>query len=441
MTTAEQQPITPVRTALRLRGGARGGMLTSGIGLIAGRVASMALGFLAWLVAARLFAPAEVGVASGLVAAMMLCVQLALLGIGSAAIASYPRHGAAPARIVNTGATAVALTALVTGAAVIGLGAVAFDELGVIATPPYAAAFLAMTVFGTANVFFDHVSIALHRGDQVLVRNATFGVVTVAAPLGLSAVIPDGGLVVVVGWALAGAVACLLMMGQLMRAIPGYRPRLTLDRALGRDLVATGVPNWLLTLTERAPALLLPVLVAELFSPTTNAFWYAVWMMAWVTLIIPISLGQALFAETARHPEQARGAVTRSIRGSLALGLAGAAAMAVLAEIALGLLGPAYATAGALALRILVLTVVPFTLIQAYYAISRARGELREPIAVGAVTGLAAVVAALAAGASFGLVGMAAGWLAVHAAAGVWAAIRIRSLAGAAPLRVPATAA
>src|SRR5215208_5576074 len=51
------------------------------LALIAAKVSTMALGFLFWLAAARLFEPSEVGVAAGLVAAMMLCTQVALLGL------------------------------------------------------------------------------------------------------------------------------------------------------------------------------------------------------------------------------------------------------------------------------------------------------------------------------------------------------------------------
>ena len=51
----------------------------------------MSLGFFSWLLAAHLLARADVGLAGGTIAAMMLCAQIALLGIGSAVIAEFPR--------------------------------------------------------------------------------------------------------------------------------------------------------------------------------------------------------------------------------------------------------------------------------------------------------------------------------------------------------------
>jgi O-antigen/teichoic acid export membrane protein len=424
---------------LRQAGRGEAKVLISGMGLIAGRVASMGLGFIAWLVAARVFPPSEVGVASGLVAAMMLCVQIALFGIGSAAIAAYADHHGSPSRLLNTGATAVVVTSAVIGLVFIGLAAVAFDELRVVVVPAYAVAFMAMAVFGTLNTFYDHASIALHRGDQVLVRNAAFGLVSILGVLVLPRLVEvSGSLVIVASWAAAGLVACLLALVQLRRSVPSFRPQAAIDVPLAGALVRTGVPNWLLTLTERAPALILPILVTELLSPTTNAFWYAVWMMGWVVLIVPISIGQTLFAEASQRPRAIASAVRRAVRSSLAIGVAAAIVLAILAEVALGLLGEAYAAAGVLSLRVLVLSVVPYTLTQSYYAVCRARGALGEAIVVGMIIGVAALGITLVGGSLGGLVGMAVGWLAVHVLAGLWAALRIRTLIAAQPIEATA---
>jgi hypothetical protein len=75
------------------------------LALITAKVASLGLGFLAWVVAARLFPPAQVGLASAAVAAMMLCVQLALLGVGSSLISLYPAHSRAPALLLDSAAS------------------------------------------------------------------------------------------------------------------------------------------------------------------------------------------------------------------------------------------------------------------------------------------------------------------------------------------------
>lgn len=390
----------------------------------------MALGFLAWLVAARLFSPADVGLASGTVAAMMLCVQLAMVGIGSAVIALYPRYARHPGGFLDSAFITVTVASVVVSLAFLALARGIFSELDLIATVPVLAlAFVAMTVFGAVNVLLDNVSVAQRRGGQVLGRNIAFGIVTVAVPLAFASLVGGRGAWLILGaWAVAGLTACTIGAAQLRRTVDAYRPRLRVDGPLVRGLVRTGLPNWLLTLTERGPALVMPVLVTELISPATNAFWYAAWMMAWVVMIIPVSVGQTLFAEAAREPARSAQATRHGLATSLGLGLAAALAMIVLARVALGLLGPAYAEAGDNALRILVITVVPFSVTQAYYAVCRARGRLREAIVVGSVSGLVAVVATISAGLGGGLAEMALAWLLVQSGAGAWAAVRLVAL-------------
>jgi O-antigen/teichoic acid export membrane protein len=405
---------------------ARTSVFISSLALIAARVASMGLGFLAWVLAARLFPPAEVGIASALVAAMMLCVQLGLLGIGSAVVALLPSHRHAREQMVDVGATVVVLSVLGVTLGYFVVALTLLNQLSIVVAPAYAIAFLAMTIFGTLNTYYDYVSVALRRGDQVLVRNIAFGVVTIAM-LAISASLlagAPGSLMILVAWASAGLAACTIAAVQVARALT-RRPAARWDLSLAGRLVRVAFPNWLLTLAERAPALAMPVLVAEILGPTTNAFWYAAWMMGWVVLIIPISIGQSVFAEVSRDPANARSSVLHGLRSSFTVGVPAALGLAVVAELALRLLGAQYAAESTPALRVLVISVVPVTLIQAYYAVSRARGGLTEAIAVGALGGGASVAVALAAGLVGGLLAMAAAWLVAQSIIAIWAAVRL----------------
>ena len=405
--------------------------IVSSAGLIAGRVASLGLGFLAWLVAARLFPPSEVGLASGVVAAMMLCVQIALFGVGSALISVLGAYRQRVSPLINTAGTSVIGLSVVAALLFLLLARSAFHELNVVVgVPILAVAFLAMTIFGAVNVLFDNVSVAIRRGDQVLTRNLLFGLVTIGVPLALASSMGGrGSWLILLAWTLAGLVACSIGVVQLRRSLPEYRPGIVIDRSLTAELVRVGLPNWALTMTERGPALLMPVLVTELISPTVNAYWYAVWMMAWVVMIIPVSAGQTLFAEAARDPANAARAIRHGIATSLGLGVPAAIAVVVLANVALSLMGARYAAAGDLALRILVLTVLPFTVIQAYYAICRARRQLGEAVVVGTVSGIAAVTAALLAGFVAGLAAMATAWVVVQSVAAAFCGLRLLAFA------------
>ncbi len=402
-------------------------MLLNSVSVMGGKAGTMGLGFLFWLLAARQFSPEQVGLAAAAVSAMMLCTQLALVGVGSGVITHFPRHSGEPAKLLNTAFSIVLATSLVTACGFLLLSSSVLSELRIVTSMlVFTLLFVLMSVLGTFGILLDQVSIALRRGDQVLSRGIAFGATTVL----LIAVVPRvtdtrSALSIFLPWVVAGAVTCAIGALQLSRALAGYRYGLQTERNLAGSLLRVGLPNWALTLTERAPGLVLPIVVTELLSPAANATWYAVWMMAWVIFIIPISVGLALFAQAAHHPDSLRSVVLHGIRYSLGIGIPVAAALALLAPFALSLLGPSYAEGGATPLRILVAGVVPLAFVQAYFSVCRARQKLAEAVRMGAVGGVASVAAAAAAGATSGLTGMAIAWTVVQLLIGIWALWRL----------------
>jgi len=406
-------------------------MTLSALALVAAKVGTMGFGFLAWIVAARLYPANEVGLASGAVSAVTLCAQIALVGVGSAVITLLPSHIDRPARLLDTSVSVLTLTAAAAALAFILFAGSVLHELRVVAADPfYALLFVALAITGTLGVLFDQVSTARRRGDQALIRAVAAGVVTLLAVLIIARSLGGGSSRdIFAAWVLGGLVTWSIGLVMIRRAVSGYRYRPILARSLAMELSRVGLPNYFLTLTERAPGFVLPIVVTELLSPADNAHWYAAWMMAWVAFVIPIQVGMTSFAEIAREPTRAGRIIGHGIRTSLAVGIAGAFATAVLAGPLLGLLGSGYSAAGAFPLRILVIGIVPLTFVQAYFSYCRARRRLGEALALGTANSVASIAAPAVAGVAGGLVAMAIAWLGIQAISAIVAATRLRRLA------------
>ena len=194
--------------------------------------------------------------------------------------------------------------------------------------------------------------------------------------------------------------------------------------------MTTGLANHVLTLAERVPGLVLPIVVIELLSAKANAYWYIIWMSALVVYITPQSVGIALFAEGAHRPEVMSNATAKALRVSLIFGGGCAVVLALLANPMLHLIGEGYEQAGAVPLRILLLGVIPMAFISAYYGRCRARGRLGEAIATGILGGLAGIIVTAMAGVRYGLPGMAIAWVSVLTGMSGWAAMRLWAARG-----------
>ena len=399
------------------------------VALIVAKFGAMGLGGVFWLLAARVATPAEVGLAAGAVSAMILCTQVAILGFGSAVILHLRSHAERLSVLLNSALSLVVGTSVVLSVGFLVIAGVVLDQLGVVAhSALFAALFITAAVTGTLGILLDQTNTALRRGDQALVRNIVFGVTTLLGLVGVALVGSRVAAVAVFApWAAAGVVATAVGIQQLRRSVQGYRPRASVDVPLSRRLVQSALPNYVLSLADRAPALALPVVVTELLSPEANATWYAVWMVAFVVYTIPVQLGLTVFSEIARDPASEARAVRRGIRTSLAFALPAAAVVALAAHPLLGLLGEHYVAGGVTPLRLLVLGCIPLTFVQAYFASARARGRLREAIAAavsGAVVAFAAAAVAAVAG---GLTAMAGAWLAAQVPLALWAGWRLHS--------------
>jgi glycosyltransferase involved in cell wall biosynthesis/O-antigen/teichoic acid export membrane protein len=405
----------------------KGAMGGDAIGLIIGRMASLALGFLFWLVAAHVATPEQVGFTAGVVSAMMLCTQFAQLGTGQAFIKLYPRHIRNPAPLLDSVLSMAMIGAVGSALVFLLFARTMFTQLDHVAHDPvWAAAFVVLSVCGTAQIVFDQISMGLERGGQVVTRNVACGLLTLA-PL---AVLPALGVGVsrlglFLAWVAGGVATVTFGLWQLWKSCRGYLYRPRLVGSLVPAMLVTGIGNHTLTLCERVPGLVLPIVVTELLSPQANAYWYVIWMSAWVVFITPLSVGVALFAEGSHRPKAMSGSTTQALRISLILGGGGAALLWLLATPVLDLLGHEYAQAGSTPLRILLFGVIPMAFTSAYYARCRAQGRLGEAIPTGILGGLAAIAVTAMAGVEYGLAGMAIGWVGVQTVIAGWAGMRL----------------
>ena len=199
----------------------------SALALVAAKVGTMGFGFLAWIVAARLYPAHEVGLASGAVSAVTLCAQIALIGVGSAVITLLPGHIGRPARLIDTSVSLLMLTGAATALLFLLFAGNVLQELRVVAADPvYAVLFVVLSVGGTLGVLFDQVSTARRRGDQVLIRGVAAGVVTLIAVLLIGRWLGGGtSRDIFAAWVLGGLVTWSIGLVALSRALPGYRYR------------------------------------------------------------------------------------------------------------------------------------------------------------------------------------------------------------------------
>jgi O-antigen/teichoic acid export membrane protein len=397
----------------RLRGLSASSLARNSTHLMLATGVNLALGYVYWVVAARLYSAHDVGVAGALIAAFSLAWVVSSLGVANFVVQTMSRRasGREWSSTVNAAVLAACIAGLLAGVALIAVGLVLGSSAGLPARDPrYILAFVVGLLATIATDITDKAFIGERRSGRVLVRNLVFSagkVILLAVPVFTSA----HALGLAWTWVFASLGSLLVSIWLLRGLDRGYRAsaqgtlsllRPTLHRAVGHHLVSIG---------NLAPGFLLPLLVAGLLSATQSAYFFTTWRVGSVFFIISAAVGTSLFADASRPDAD----LVRSVRASvklIAFLLVPAVAFCALAgKPILGILGHEYAQHGYTLLLVMIVAAIPDAVTNVYVAVLRVHRRLRFAAYLTNGMACASVLFAILLMEPYGIAGAGAGWL------------------------------
>jgi O-antigen/teichoic acid export membrane protein len=335
-----------------------------------------ALGLGYWLLAARIYDPAEVGRQSAQNQAMMFLGGLTALNFILMRFIPEmgPRTRALALRTYLAGALAAATLAagfLLT----LRFWGPSFSRL---ATPTHGLFFVLAVVSWSLFTAQDGLLTGLRRATWVLGKNTLFACLKVVLLVALASALPGDG--ITVSWVLA-AVALLLPVEVLVqrRLIPRHVEETTSDRPIpsGGQIGRYLAGDYTGTLFYYALCNLVPVVVATTLSASDNAFFYMAWVLGATVDVLAVNMAMSLTVEGAFDVDSLAVA-TRSALRRMALILVPITAVIFFgARFGLSFFGPGYAENGAPLLRLLALAALPKALIEVFIGVLRVQRRTR----------------------------------------------------------------
>ena len=400
---------------LLLRTGAYRSIAVNAGSLIGTTAVTSGLGFLYWLLAARLFSPGAVGLASALISAMVLLGYLGMLGLGTMLMGELPNHRGRESPLILTAFLASGLAGLVLGA----LFAMIAPSFIADFRPLRSSAGMVM-VFGlgvalsSATMVTDQALIGLLRGTAQFGRNAVFAVVKLLA-LGLVAMwlSQSTGFAIYVTW-IIGNVVSTAAIG-ITGAVRGWfditaRPEWSALRALRRAALG----HHALNLALQLPVLGLPIVVTATLTAAYNAYFYVAWTAAFSFIwVAPAALSVVLYAVSSKTPAALGRAIRFTVGASLAIGLLANLILPFFGNRILELFGHAYTTHAGVSLQILALAVFPLIVKDHFVNLRRLERKLAGTAAWIAGAGALELVGGAIGARIDGLAGLSVAWTAV----------------------------
>ena len=376
-------------------------LLNSGLGGI--------LGFVFWIVAARFYPPAQVGMVSALLAAMMLLAAFSRLGFDMGVIRFLAAEKDKPG-MINSCLTITCLASLIL-AVIFSAGldlwspALSFIREDI----PFMISFIVFTVAFALSVMLSSIFVAFRRTEFSFFQNTIAGVLRLALPvLAVSA----GAFGLFFSWGIGIcitiAVSLLLFLPRLQ---PKYRPLPMIKKRVVNDMRHFSFMNYITGIFQGIPLYVLPLLVINILGSEATAYFRIAWAISGILfLTIPVAVCTSLFAEGSYNPEKLRNNAIRAARLMLMLIIPGVVLIFLLGDKILLLFGAAYSENGLRVLQILALSSIPAIFIQLYIVIRMVQKRMKPVILVAALIAVIVLGIIYVLMPQFGLVGVGIGW-------------------------------
>jgi len=388
-------------------------LLLNAASLVSTTAVTSVLGFAYWWVAARLFPPDAVGLASAAISAMTLLGTVCTLGLGTLLIGELPRQ---PGKAVSLIGAALLL--------VLGVGG-GVGGFFALLSPFVSESFLALRANGGVIVFFalgvgltavtlvlDQSLIGLLQGKLQLGRNTLFALAKLIALLLVGLLLwQKSWFALYATWSVGSLFSLLALADYVLRKVRIWRrehwPQWNLLRKLGPSALQHYALNMILQIPDKA----LPILVTAVLSVTANAGFYVASMLASFVYVGSSALTTVLYATMSADPS----ALVQRSRLTLGIGLLVCSVASIIlflgARPLLLLFGHAYAEQATWSLRLLGLAAFPLIIKNHYIALCRIEQRIAPTLLPLTICCALELIASATGAHVGGLVGLSLGWL------------------------------
>lgn len=376
--------VSPLVTLARLTAHLRDPLYRNGYALVLSSAATSVLGILYWVLAARLYSTAVIGVNSALLSALSFLASFAQLNLINALNRFIPTAGSATKR-------------LILGAYLASVGVALLSTLCFLAglqwwAPPLlflrdqwwlGGSFVIGVMVYCIFALQDGVLVGMRAAPWVPVENLAFALVKLLVLALLAGVLTEYG--VYASWLAPLGLAVLLVNWLIFgRLLPNHLSttatyteplRLaTMVRYVAGDYVGSLI--WTATIG------IMPLLVLQQAGATANAYYYMAWTITYTFYLIGRNMGMALITEVAMQPTQLLTLSYRTLNQTAKLLTPLVLVLVAGAPMILTLFGTAYAAEATTLLRLLALSTLPGMITSLYIAMARSQRRVKALVIV-----------------------------------------------------------
>jgi O-antigen/teichoic acid export membrane protein len=251
------------------------------------------LGFVFWILVARLYKTEDVGIATTLISIMTLLSNFTILGL-STSLNRYLPRSTNKSELINSSFVIVALvTILASVIFLLGLQIfspqLVFLRLNIF----YILSFTIFIIFCSWNMLIDSVFMAFRAASLILIKNSIVSIAKLVLPFALIAFGAYGIFASAASALTIGVLVSIIILIFIFK----IRPSISVNVSLVKETFVYSFANYVASFMFNMPSLVLPVIILNTLSAKYAAYYYVASMIQNVLLIIPLATADALLTE------------------------------------------------------------------------------------------------------------------------------------------------
>lgn len=323
--------------------------------LMSNTIALSIIGFVFWTIATRTYKPADIGVASTIIAATGLLASVSYLGFDYSLIKYIP-HSKNLASKLNTAFTLTGIVSIIAAIAYLTIAPYTSENIAFINDSlKIIAIFILLILMTTWNGLTNIPFIALRVAQFAVLATIISGIVKIIT-IFLFRDYGKSGILLSHTLALTISVVVSFIF---IKRISNYSFRPSLSRQEINITAKFSLANYFASIAGGIPFLVTPMVVLKYLGPEQAAYFYVVGMVVSTLNIISVATTQSLFAEASWDNKTIQKMTKRAIKIIAMLLIPSIIFMIIFGRVILSIFGDEYATYGYNFLLILSISSIP----------------------------------------------------------------------------------
>ena len=258
------------------------------------------LGFVFWIIVARMYEPDDVGIATTLISIMGLLNSLTVMGLNSSLDRFLPKSTHKTALINSSFVIVTFITLVACGIFLLGLPIFSPQLVFLRLNNFYIISFTLLVVFSSWNMLVESVFKAFRAVENIFMKNTIISVLKIF----LSFVF-----IVFNAYGIFMAVSSSFDIGVFFAVILiifrfKIRPSLKVKVSLVRETLGYSFANYIVSFMSSMPSLILPVIILNVLSAKYAAYYFVASQIQTLLQVIPLAAASALLVEGAYDEER-----------------------------------------------------------------------------------------------------------------------------------------